>query len=80
MTSLEITLGLVFSIGMFLWLIFKNKNLKMKGVYTEKLADLNTQLKNHRKQINTRSIGLNRYDFLKYNLLEALVVQPEIRL
>lgn len=80
MTSLEITLGLVFSIGMLFWLIFRNKNQKIQGVYAEKLADLNTQLKNHKEQINTRSIGLNRYDFLKYNLLEALVVQPEIRL
>jgi hypothetical protein len=80
MTSLEITLVLVFSIGMFLWLVFRNTNRKIQAVYAEELTDLNTRLEINKEQINTRSIGLSRYDFLKYNLLEALVVQPEIRL
>ena len=80
MNTLEITLGLVFSIGLLLWLIFKNKNQKMQGIYAEKITQLNTQLEINKKQIHIRSSGLNRYDFLKYNLLEALVVQSEIRL
>lgn len=80
MTSLEITLGLVFSIGLFLWLMFRNKNQKMSGIYSEKMTLLTTRLEIHKKQIHIRSTGLNRYDFLKYNLLDALVIQSEIRL
>jgi len=80
MTSLEITLGLVFSVGLFLWLIFRNKNQKIQVVYGEKIAQLNTQLEINKKQLHRRSTGLDRYDFLKYNLLDALVIQSEIRL
>ena len=80
MTSLEITLIVVFFVGVFLWLLFRNKNQKIRGVYAEKISHLYNQLEAHNAQINIRSIGLNRYDFLKYNLLEALVVQSEIKL
>ena len=80
MTSLEITLGLVFSVGLLLWLIFRNKNQKITRIYTEKMTQLNAQLEINNKQIHKRTIGLNRYDFLKYNLLDALVVQSDIRL
>jgi len=80
MTSLEITLGLVFSIGLFLWLLFRNKNRKIQGIYAEKMTALNVQLEINKKQLHIRSMGLNRYDFLKYNLLDALVIQSEIRL
>lgn len=80
MTSLEITLGLVFSVGLFLWLIFRNKNQKIQRIYAEKLTKLNTQLEINKKQIHKRSMGLDRYDFLRYNLFDALVIQSEIRL
>jgi hypothetical protein len=80
MNSFEITLGLVFAAGLFMWLIFRNKNREIRTIYTETMTELNTQMEINQKQLHTRSMGLNRYDFLKYNLLEALVVQSEIRL
>jgi len=80
MTSLEITLGLVFSVGLFLWLLFRIKNRKIQVIYAEKMTALNDQLEINKNQLHIRSMGLNRYDFLKYNLLDALVIQSEIRL
>ena len=80
MTSLEITLGLVFSVGLFLWLLFRIKNRKIQVIYAEKMTALNDQLEINKNQLHIRSMGLNRYDFLTYNLLDALVIQSEIRL
>ncbi|MEM7087591.1 MAG: hypothetical protein AAF489_15500 [Bacteroidota bacterium] len=80
MNSLEITLSLVVSIGLFLGWVFRNKNRKIRSIYAEKITALNAQLETNKKQLRKRSTALDRYDFLKYNLLEALVVQSEIRL
>jgi len=80
MTPLEIILGLVFSIGLLMYLAFRNKNRKTRDIYTEKMDMLQAQLEINKKQLRIRAAGLNRYDFLKYNLLDALIVQSEIRL
>jgi len=34
----------------------------------------------HHLQLQRRKLGLDRYDFLKYNLSEALIIQPEIKI
>ncbi len=48
--------------------------------HEEATAMLESAIYNHRSQINFRILHLNRYDFLKYNLDEALVVQSAIEL
>ncbi len=38
------------------------------------------KIERHRAQIAERELGLNRYDLLKYNLDDALIIQKEINL
>lgn len=80
MSAFQITLILVFSIGVVLWLIFRSKNQQIKTGYAKRISRLNTQMEIHTKQVFKRNQRLNQYDFTKYNLTEALVVQAEIQL
>ena len=66
--------------GVLLGVIFRKKNQQMSAAYYKRMNELNLQLDANTEQIFTRSEGLNSYDFLKYNLREALIVQSQIRL
>lgn len=64
------TLGLYFQ--------YKNKALKQHAI-AQQVYLMEEALK-HKNQIQFREIGLNKYHFLKYNLDEALIIQPEINI
>ncbi|MEP2935915.1 MAG: hypothetical protein ABJM06_14110 [Gilvibacter sp.] len=61
-------------------LVFRHKNKKIKQAHSIKTAGLDMALSLHKTQLQFRQKSLNRYDFLRYNLEEALVVQPEIKM
>ncbi|WP_310991363.1 hypothetical protein [Aequorivita marina] len=69
-----ILLGLLFSISGILFWYWSEKN-KMKRFHYETVVALNQSISRNRNQIDFRILHLNRYDFLKYNLNEALVTQ-----
>lgn len=60
----------------FVYALKKNRKLKQK--HERKLLQLKKKYEIHSNQLGLREQHLNRYDFLKYNLSEALVVQPKI--
>lgn len=65
---------------MLLWFHFRIKNKRIIIDFTEKIMKLYTEIEIHKRQISRRTDDLNYYDFLKYNLREALVIQNQIRL
>ncbi len=60
--------------------LFRKNNRELQSDFSEKVARLEDRIQLNEGQITIRDKGLNRYDFLKYNLGEALVVQPEIKI
>lgn len=78
---LQIAIALVMLlslIGLVVW--FFNVNNSMGRLHKQNISILESAIYNNRNQINFRNSKLNRYDFLKYNLDEALAVQPEIQI
>jgi hypothetical protein len=67
---------LLLFIGLMVW-FFNTKNA-MGRLHNQNVSILESAICNNRNQINFRNSKLNRYDFLKYNLEESLVLQPEI--
>lgn len=65
-------------IGLAIW-FFNAKNTNGR-LHQQNISILESAIFSHRNQINFRNSNLNRYDFLKYNLDEALAVQPEIQI
>ena len=76
--QIVITLILLSSIiGLLVW-FFTGKRA-LARVHNEEIAMLETAISTNRCQINFRNSNLNSYDFLKRNILEALIIQPEIQ-
>jgi hypothetical protein len=76
--QIAITLILLSSIiGLLVW-FFTGKRA-LARVHNEEIAMLETAISTNRFQINFRNSNLNNYDFLKLNLNETLIVQPEIQ-
>lgn len=63
--------------GLILW-FFKTKKTMFR-IHNQNILDLESNISKNRFQINFRNDSLNKYDFLKFNLNEALVVQFEIQ-
>ena len=57
---------------------FKNKHLKYKQ--KQYVAHLMKRIEENQQQINIRNRNLAAYNFLRYNLDEALLVQNSINL
>ncbi|MCH2489406.1 MAG: hypothetical protein MK211_04585 [Flavobacteriales bacterium] len=74
---IEITF-VVLLISMLLVFFFARSNSNMLRQHRVRIRSLSNSVALERSQINFRENRLNRYDFLRYNLNEALVVQPEI--
>lgn len=74
-----IVLSVVLAI-LFLWLYFKINTIKINKSYVNKVVKMEQEIRMHKSQIFHRQQALNRYDFLKYNISEALLIQFEIRL
>ncbi|SRX54588.1 hypothetical protein [Aequorivita sp. CIP111184] len=62
-------------IGLLVW-FFTGKRALVR-IHNEEISMLETAISTNRFQINFRNSNLNTYDFLKFNLNEALIVQPE---
>jgi hypothetical protein len=65
-------------IGIVVW--FFNAKKSLGQAHSQNVAMLESAIYNNRNQLNFRTLHLNRYDFLKYNLDEVLVVQSDIEL
>ncbi|GHC48358.1 hypothetical protein [Ulvibacter litoralis] len=65
-------------IGVMIVFLYRNKNLRMQ--HNDQLGQLQLAFEMHKKQLSTRQTHLNVYNFLTYNLEEALLVQPKIKL
>lgn len=77
----QIILLIVFAIlssGIMIW-YYKTKNA-LAAQHFSKTSNLKSAIATHQKQIACRNSNLNNYDFLKYNLNEALVIQADIKL
>ncbi|MAM30441.1 MAG: hypothetical protein CMC13_15595 [Flavobacteriaceae bacterium] len=60
------------------WLLSLSRSRKLKGKHSERMENLAQSLAIHQSQITKRHNSLQRYDFLQYNINEALQPQPEI--
>ena len=80
MVSYFFIIGIValLMLGSLVYFYVENKRIRFRYLQNEirfiEAFDL------HSKQIHRRKKGLNTYDFLKYNLSEALIIQPEINI
>lgn len=63
-------------IGIALW--FYNENNAIGRLHEQTISELERAIYKNRNQIRLRNSYLGRYNFLKYNLGEALVIQSEI--
>lgn len=70
----------VISISIGIWLYFFLKNKQIEQLHMERVLNLSEEFATNKLQISIRKKSLNRYNFLNYNLSEALVVQPEINI
>ncbi len=59
---------------------FYSENRKLKRQHFQQELDLTKQISLCKEQIFRREGGLHNYDFLKYNLSEALIIQSEIKI
>ncbi len=57
---------------------FYVENKKIRRDHSEIMGVLKKSINLHHSQIHFRNAGLQKYDFTKYNLSEALLLQPEI--
>lgn len=75
--QLIFTMVLFFSIlGMLLWTYFENR--KLSNNHNENINSLEKEISFNNFQMNLRNISLKRYDFLRFNIDEALIIQKEI--
>ncbi len=78
---LQIAIALVLLssiIGLAVW--FFNERKTINFVHNETILALERAMSNSCTQIEFRKNNLNNYDLLRYNLQEALVVQPQIEI
>ena len=59
---------------------FYSESEKLKKQHLQNKTGIIKQLAICSEQIVKRNNGLNRYDFLKYNLSEALIIQSELNI
>ncbi len=64
-------------IGLLVW-FFQGKRA-ITQIHNEKISALEIAISTNSFQINFRNSNLNNYDFLKFNLNESLIIQPEIQ-
>lgn len=64
------------SIILLLWFARDNKRILQKHI--EKIKTMERTISNHRFQIKKRAQALGLYNYQKYNLDDALLIQPEI--
>ncbi|HLW31416.1 MAG TPA: hypothetical protein VKX40_04070 [Aequorivita sp.] len=76
-SQIVILIVLLFSVfGIAIW--FYNEKQATGRIHSETISKLESAIHHNHNQISFRNSHLNCYDFLKYNLDEALVRQLEI--
>lgn len=58
---------------------FFRKKILLQNAHQSLVYGLETDIEWHQKQLLNRDENLNKYHFLRYNLSDALVEQPNIR-
>jgi len=76
---IEIVIGWL-AVALSLWGIGKKQRHTDLEHSNKRKQELQSEIDVVRSQIRTRQLGLARYDMDRYNLNEALQVQPEIDL
>lgn len=71
---------LILLICAVLALVFHLKNKALKQHAMALQLNLIEETLTHKNQIASRNSNLDKYHFLRYNLNEALVIQPEINI
>ncbi len=72
-----ILLVLLISIsGIVIWFLKRNREMNLH--HNENVSVLRRGISQNRNQIDFRKYHLSNYDFLKYNLQDALIIQPKI--
>jgi hypothetical protein len=75
--QIAITLFLLGSVAALFILVYKS-NKRLVIVHEHTISELESCISRNTFQIKSRTNNLNKYDFLKYNLNEALVAQMEV--
>ncbi len=74
-----ITIVLLLSIvGIAIW--FYNRRNEIERIHRQTISELERAISTNGNQIRYRNSNLNGYDFQRYNLDEALVVQSDIEI
>ncbi len=77
--SFQIAISVLFLIsiiGVGIW--FYKGRQTLEHLHKQTIYQLEDAIERNRNQIGFRKSNLNLYDFQKYNLVEALIIQPEI--
>lgn len=69
----------LFVLGGMLWYFYSKKKMA-ESEHLQTLAQLHDALTTNSEQIAVRKLNLRKYNFLTYNLKDALVLQPQIKL
>ncbi len=77
--SILIFITIAAALGLIV-VLFYEKNRLIKINHKMEMVSIIEAINIHKTQVSHRNIGLNNYDFTKYNLKESLVVQSEIKL
>lgn len=65
-------------IGIVFW--YFNQKKVLDQVHNQNVLSLEKKISKNTFQINFRETNLNKYDFLKYNLSEVMILQLKIRI
>lgn len=63
--------------GLMVWFLKERKLISEN--HHQNISALETAISNNLYQIKYRNANLQNYDFLKFNLNDALIIQPEIQ-
>lgn len=80
MSAQAIIIALVLVLWILVVIFFKKRNRAIQELHLQTVLILNDNIQQHKCQIKQRQKGLMRYDLLRHNLNEALVVQTEIEI
>lgn len=81
MFTLQFFIFILFiSINVALTLCFFRRKKILEKKHYQQMLQFKQQISLQKTQLNFREKGLQKYNFLKYNLNESLAVQPEIKL
>lgn len=61
-----------------LWVLFQRRNRLLRRMFAKHEFGLKEKIEEHSIQMIVREHHLNNYNFLKYNLSEALIAQNDV--